>query len=80
MTSYFQQEQERMKAETAHEHHKIEFREMCEKMINDALQKHDQEVQVNVQTTLNGRPCTMNGLVADVKKQVYAVLQKAFKK
>ena len=37
MTSYFQQEQERMKNETAHEHHKIEFREMCEKMIEDAL-------------------------------------------
>ena len=80
MTSYFQQELERQKAETAHEHHKEEFREMCEKMIEDALQKHDEEVQVNVQTTLNGRPCTMNALVADVKKQIYEAMRKAFRK
>ena len=82
MTDYFQQEKERiarMNAETAHQFHQIEFREMCAKMIDDALRAHDQELEVNVQTTFNGRPTTMNGLVSDIKKQIYAALRKAFK-
>ena len=37
-------------------------------MIEDALRQHDQELQVNVQTTLNGKPTTMTGLVSDIKK------------
>ena len=83
MTDYFklQKEQyERMNAETAHDFHKIEFREMCAQMIEDALRQHDEQIQIDVKTTLNGRPLTMNGLVADVRKQVTAMLQKAFKK
>ena len=37
---YFKQyvsEMERIRAETAHEEHIIEFRAMCAKMINDAI-------------------------------------------
>ena len=82
MSNYVQEEKERiarMNAQTAHDFHRIEFREMCAKMIDDALRQHDQQVQVDVQTTLNGRPCTMSGLISDVKKQVYAALRKAFK-
>ena len=53
---------------------------MCAKMIEDALRQHDEQIQIDVQTTLNGHPLTMGGLVADVKKQVYSMLQKAFRK
>ena len=79
---YLQMEKDRiarMNAETAHDFHRIEFKEMCAKMIDEALRMHDQQVDISVNTTLNGRPCTMNGLIADVKKQIYAALHKAFK-
>ena len=82
MTDYFKQQKEqieRMNAETAHDFHRIAFREMCNQMIQDALRAHDQELQVDVQTTLNGRPCTMNGLVSDIRKQLMDKLRKAFK-
>ena len=67
-------------ANSAHDYHIVEFERMCKDMINSALQAHDEQLQVDEQTTLNGRPCTMNGLVSDIKKQVYAALHKAFKK
>ena len=79
---YLQMEKDRiarMNAETAHDFHRIEFKEMCAQMIDEALRMHDQQVDISVNTTLNGRPCTMSGLVADVKKQIYAALRKAFK-
>ncbi len=41
MTNYFEQEKERiarMHAETIHQEHEIEFRQMCAKMIEEALQ------------------------------------------
>ena len=82
MTDYFEREKERiarMHAETAHEQHQIEFREMCNQMIEDALKQHDQQVDINVKTTLNGKPCTMAALVSDVKKQLYAAFRKAHK-
>ena len=82
MSEYLQQEKERiarMNAETAHDFHRIEFKEMCAQMIDEALRMHDQQVEVDVKTTLNGRPCTMSGLISDVKKQIYAALRKAFK-
>ncbi len=41
MTSYFEREKERINARTAHEFHKVEFREMAAKMIQDALAQHD---------------------------------------
>ena len=65
-------------ATSAHDWHIIEFESMCKDMIASALEQHDQQVQVDVQTTLNGKPTTMNGLVSDIKKQVYDALRKAF--
>ena len=82
MSNFLQQEKERiarMNAETAHDFHRIEFKEMCAQMIDEALRMHDQQVEVDVKTALNGRPCTMSGLISDVKKQIYAALRKAFK-
>ena len=83
MTDYFQQQKnqfERINAETAHDFHRIEFREMCNQMIQDALREHDTQLEVDVQTTLNGNPTTMNGLISDIRKQVYETLRKAFRK
>ena len=80
---YFQEYKARMdaqNAETAHDYHIMEFEQMCKEMICNALAAHDEQVQVDVQTTLNGKPCTLPGLVSDVKKQIYAALQKAFRK
>ena len=82
MTDYLRQEKERiarMNAETAHEWHRKEFRDMAATMIDEALRQHDQQLEVDVQTTLNGKPLTMSGLVSDIKKQVYEKLRKAFK-
>ena len=82
MTDYFKQQKEqleRMNAETAHDFHRIEFREMCAQMIDEALRQHDQQLEVDVQTTLNGKPITMNGFVSDIKKQLQDKLRKAFK-
>ena len=83
MTDYLQQEKDRIariNAQTAHDFHRIEFKEMCAKMIDDALRQHDQQIQVDVQTTLNGKPMTMRGLVEDVRRQVYEAMRKAFRK
>ena len=80
---YFQAYKKRMdeqRANSAHDFHIIEFEQMCQEMITKALAAHDEQLQVDVQTTLNGKPVTMNGLVADVKKQVYETLRKAFRK
>ncbi len=70
---------EESQAQTAHDFHVVEFEQMCKEMITEALAQHDQELQVDVQTTLNGRPCTMNGLVSDIRKQIMDKLRKAFK-
>ena len=66
-------------ANSAHDYHIIEFEQMCKDMIASALATHDEQLQVDVQTTLNGRPCTMNGLVSDIRKQIMDKLRKAFK-
>ena len=83
MTDYFQQQKEqieRINAQTAHDFHRIEFREMCAKMIDEALRQHDQQLQVDVQTTLNGKHySSMSGLVDGIKKDISRMLQKAFK-
>ncbi len=42
MSTYFERERERINARTAHEFHKVEFRDMAAKMIEEALQQHDQ--------------------------------------
>lgn len=83
MADYFQWEKERierMRAQQQQEEHDYELKQMCAKMIEDALRQHDQEIQVNVQTTLNGKPVTMNGLIDDVKREVTKALQDAFRK
>ena len=49
-------------------------------MINEALRNYSEQVQLDVQTTLNGKPLTMSGLVADVKRQVSEMMRKAFRK
>ena len=80
---YFQDYKSRMEAshaQTAHDFHIVEFEQMCKEMITEALAQHDQQLEVDVQTTLNGRPTTMSGLVSDIKKQVYDTLRKAFRK
>ena len=60
--------------------HIDEFRQMAETMIDEALRNYSEQVQLDVQTTLNGKPLTMGGLVADVKKQVTDMMRKAFRK
>ena len=62
-----------------HNEHIDEFRDMAKTMIDEALKNYSEQIQFDVQTTLNGRPCTMSGLISDVKKQVYAALRNAFK-
>ena len=66
-------------ADSAHDYHIIEFEQMCKDMIASALASHDEQLQIDVQTTLNGRPCSMSGLVNDIKKQITEKLRKAFK-
>ena len=63
-----------------HNHHIDEFRQMAETMIDEALRNYSEQVQIDVQTTLNGKPLTMGGLVADVKKQVTDMMRKAFRR
>ena len=63
-----------------HNQHIDEFRQMTETMINEALRNYSEQVQLDVQTTLNGKPLTMSGLVADVRKQVSEMMRKAFKR
>ena len=63
-----------------HNHHIDEFRQMAETMIDEALKNYSEQVQLDVQTTLNGKPLTMSGLVADVKKQVTDMMRKAFRR
>ena len=80
---YFQDYKARMEAQnadSAHDFHILEFEQMCKEMISTALEQHDKQLQIDVQTTLNGKPVTMNGLVSDIKKQLYDMLRKTFKR
>ena len=63
-----------------HNEHIDEFHDMAAAMIDKALKEHDEKMQIDVQTTLNGQPVTMNGLVSDMKKLVMDSLRKAFRK
>ena len=62
-----------------HNEHIDEFRDMAKTMIDQALKNYSEQIQLDVQTTLNGKPVTMSGLVSDVKKQIMDKLRKAFK-
>ena len=62
-----------------HAEHVVEFQQMAAQMIDQALREHDEQLQIDIQTTLNGRSVSLPGLVSDIKKQVTAALRKAFK-
>ena len=62
-----------------HNEHIDEFRQMTETMINEALKNYSEQIQLDIQTTLNGNPVTMSGLVSDIKKQIMDKLRKAFR-
>lgn len=62
-----------------HNAHIDEFQQLAASMIDQALREHDEKLQIDVQTTLNGRACSMPGLVSDIKNQITAALRKAFK-
>ena len=62
-----------------HNQHIDEFRDMAQAMIDQALKDYSEQIQLEVQTTLNGNPVSMSGLVADIKKQVMDKLRRAFK-
>ncbi len=62
-----------------HNKHIDEFRNMAQAMIDQALKDYSEQIQLDVQTTLNGNPVSMSGLVADIKKQVMDKLRRAFK-
>ena len=62
-----------------HNAHIDEFQQLAASMIDQALREHDEKLQIDVQTTLNGRACSMPGLVSDIKKQIVEKLRKAFR-
>lgn len=62
-----------------HNRHIDEFREMASQMIDHALKEHDEKIQLDIQTTLNGRPVSMPGLISDLKNQIMSGLRKAFR-
>lgn len=66
-------------ANPIHNEHIDEFRQMAATMIEQALKEHDEQLQIDLQTTLNGRSVSLPGLVSDMKKQITAALRKAFK-
>ena len=66
-------------ANPIHNEHIDEFRQMAQAMIDQALKEHDEQLQIDIQTSLNGSPVSMSGLVADLKKQIVSKLRNAFK-
>lgn len=82
MIDYFQREKERiekMNAEFQRDIERMEQRAEWQKMLDDALREHDQKIQLDIQTKLNGNPVSMNGLANDIREQIIAEMQKAFK-
>lgn len=82
MIDYFQREKERiekMNAEFQRDIERMEQRAQWQKMLEDALREHDQKIQLDIQTTLNGNPVSMNGLANDIRKQLISEMQKALK-
>ena len=79
---YFQDYKKRMEesqAQTTHDWHIVEFESMAKEMITKALAEYNQEVQLDIQTTLNGHPTTFSGMIEGLKKDIVKKLQKAFK-
>ena len=79
---YFQDYKARMEAshaQTAHDFHIMEFEQMAKEMITKALAEYNQDIQLDIQTTLNGHPTTFSGMIEGLKKDIVRKLQKAFK-
>ena len=70
---------EASQAQTAHDWHVVEFESMAKEMITKALAEYNQEIQLDIQTTLNGHPTTFSGMIEGLKKDIVRKLQKAFK-
>ena len=62
-----------------HNQHIDEFQDLAKTMIDEALKNYSEQIQLDIQTTLNGNPVTMSGLVGEIKKQIMDKLRKAFK-
>ena len=62
-----------------HEQHIVEFRQMCAAMIDQALKQHDEQLQIEVQGSIDGGSFSMGGLVSGIKQQITSALRKAFK-
>lgn len=62
-----------------HNEHIDEFRQMAETMINEALKNYSEQIQLDIQTTLNGNPVSMSGMISELKKQIMDKLRKAFR-
>lgn len=70
---------EATQAQTAHDFHILEIEQMTKEMITKALEEYNQEIQLDIQTTLNGHPTTFSGMIEGLKKDIVRKLQKAFK-
>ncbi len=82
MTDYFQREKERlekMHAEIQRDIDRQEQRVEVKKMIDDAVRELDQKIQIEIQTTLNGKTIPLNDLANEIREKVIADFQRAFK-
>jgi hypothetical protein len=70
---------EASQAQTAHDWHLVEIEQLTKEMITKALEEYNQEIQLDIQTTLNGHPTTFSGMIEGLKKDIVRKLQKAFK-
>ena len=52
---------------------------MCAAMIDQALKAHDEQLQIEVQGSMDGGSFSMGGLVSGIKQQITSALRKAFK-
>ena len=66
-------------ANPIHNEHIDEFYQMASAMIDQALKDYSEQIQLDIQTTLNGSPVSMNGFIADLKKQIVSKLRNAFR-
>lgn len=81
---YFKQyksEQERIHAKTAHDEHKIEFRDMCAKMISDAIPKIKEEIKAEIMAELKikQQDVSFSFSVEDAAKKLKDALFRVFK-
>ena len=70
---------EASQAQSAHDWHVVEFEQMAKEMITKALAEYNQDIQLDIKTTLDGHPTTFSGMIEGLKKDIVKKLQKAFK-